>query len=256
MDRSRGGFTLVEIMVVLSLVAILLALGLSFYRQGFTREYYYSSEQRRLQSALQVARMRAIAGDKYRARTTAGVEDAGNRAFSIIQNGRSLTPKSSDYYSRVQFTTTAAHGLSVGDYVTFSGLTKHTGMNGGIFCVDVVPSTTTFECPYYTKVPDTDLDASGALARSVNRAAKLVLVKESSNPTDAQRVNVDNFVYDDARLTITDQLGSSTIVVGFDSRGFASNSSGYTLYMTGNPPKTDQTKLITVTPFGKVKAGK
>lgn len=249
MKRTDRGFTLAELMVVIAVWGIMAALALLAYRQGLYREYDVSKEMRSLVNAIQLARMRAIESN----------------TISTITQGVSSTSAGSGWYSKVTFTA-PNHGLQTGDCVIFSGLSAHSGMNVGTYSV-TVSGTDTFVCDYYSKVPTTSVDSAGAVARNVSRAAQLVIMKQSANPTQAQLDSPGTFAYNDKQVMVWDAadttLNSTTlagsgyqVTVGFDSRGFAVNPAGYQLAVAV-APAADMVarKRIRVSPMGKVSPG-
>ena len=104
MKSSKDGFTLVELMIVFTILAVIVAISLLAYQGGAKREYGLSQQARSLATALQLARMQAL----------------DNKTAIKITNAVS-TDLMGTWYRKVQITA-ANHGVKAGDYVAISGL--------------------------------------------------------------------------------------------------------------------------------------
>ena len=284
-----GGFTLVEVIVLLFIMAILAAFAVAGYRQGLFREYAQSAQIRAMVNALHLAQWRAL---------------KGGTAIPIIQ-GTSVT-LSDAWYHEVEITTAFAHSFKVGDWVSFSdiaslppGAIGHSGLNVGRYCVLSVGgglSPTTFRVSYLSQVPPAVSDipqsppypspAPVPMVRNATGAAKLVIVKSSQirsmlssgGPTleaQAQGITSDpqNFVYDDSSMFVWGYTGSGyaspevvnlpenptyALTVRFNSRGLPADPAGYQLAVGNNPSEFGAghpRKIITITPTGKINPG-
>lgn len=244
MTRTRQqGFTLIELMVVVAVIGIIAAMTVGLYRKGLLRESAQSKIARGLVTSLQLARIRAL----------------NNLAAMSITNG------TFDSANTVVIFTSANHGLSTGDYVTFTNLDVHAAMNGGTYYVTVLDANR-FQCLHYTTL--TTSDTTG-IARCLSRAGKLVIWKRSAfvstYTTQEQQLRQmesdENFVYDDREFLVWNGLdvaatqAADFFTVSFTSRGFASVTTGYQVLVGTNPPKPSRMKYLTVFPSGKVQPG-
>ncbi len=244
MTRSRQrGFTLIELMVVVAVLGTIAVMTVGLYRQGLLRESARSKIARGLVSSLHLARVRALSNLAV-VSITSGTFDSVNTAIIF---------------------TAANHGLSTGDYVTFTDLDVHAAMNGGAYYVTTLDANR-FRCLHYTTLAGSN---SKGVARCLNRAGKLVIWKRSSFETTfstpaeraQQQESGENFVYDDTQFLVWNGLDTSAtqaasyFTVSFSSRGFASDTAGYQIVVGTNPPTTGKAKYVTIFPSGKVQPG-
>jgi prepilin-type N-terminal cleavage/methylation domain-containing protein len=260
--HSESGFTLIELMVVSTIAAVIVAVSVMAYRQGFTREYALSQQARSLTMALQYARMQALENKNTIPIVT---------AQSIDQAGT--------WFRKIVFTAND-HGVQPGDYVAVAGLRTAVStdtLSAGTFYVSAsTPSS--FDCVYYhsdsVMVP---LAPNVALARNLTRTAQLSIQKKGYIDTlpeterNARYKNPQVFVYDQNKFTICDRSDfddtqgipktdtavlSYSPVPAFSSRGFSSNEAGYDLRVTSVPPKPHSFRIIRISPFGQVGMGR
>lgn len=244
MKRSKQeGFTLIELMITVAIVGVVAAMTAAFYRQGLLTESEQSKITRNLVNSLHLARVRAL----------------NNLAVVPITNGTYDAPN-----TMVVFTS-ANHGLSTGDYVTFTLLDVHAAMNGATYFVTKLDADR-FQCLHYTTASGNDTTGS---ARCINRASKLVIWKRSAfkaaYATQADQLkqleNDENFVYDDTRFLAwlaadeTATKAANSFTVSFNSRGYASVNTGYQVIISAKPLKPGSYKMVTVVPSGRVQPG-
>jgi prepilin-type N-terminal cleavage/methylation domain-containing protein len=244
MTRSRQqGFTLIEMLTVMAVLGVVAVMTMGLYRQGLLRESAQSNLARGLVASLHLAKIRGL----------------NNLAVVPITNG---TYDSAN--TAVVFTATN-HGLSTGDYVTFTDLDVHAAMNGGSYYVTTL-NANQFRCLHFSVMVGSD---TTGVARCLNRAGKLVIWKrsafETAFPTTAeqaqQQFSGENFVYDDTQFLVWNGLDATAtqaatyFTVSFTSRGFASVTTGYQVVVGTNPPRTGREKYVTILPSGKVQPG-
>lgn len=255
MTRRSNGFTFIELLTVLFVLSVIAAVA--FYTMStFRRGYSVSNESRNLTIALQQTRMRALQ----------------NEEVAVIKNDESMSYDSGTaLFQEVKFTTNSAHGFDTGDYITVSGLTGHTGMNGGIFYVTKV-SDTEFTCPFYHKTNESVVETASPKARNLSKAAKLIIVPKPTDGDIATRTAAilatcsqsNYFCYDGENVVIWDRALSwapgsgssapSSVTVAFDSRGFPYNQGGYELGVAKSSATDAKGAVgIVVSPFGNVK---
>jgi prepilin-type N-terminal cleavage/methylation domain-containing protein len=263
--KSNEGFTLAELMIVCTILAVIVVISVVAYQQGAKKQYGLSQQTRSLATALLLARMQALDNQ-----TALKVTDA----TSIDKTG--------NYYSKIKLTA-SNHGVKPGDYVAISGLLLDTALSTATPVSTETPTTgafyvtaadlSTFDCVYYHS--DAFKATSETVARNLTRSSQLIMVKKSwvdtlptnSNPALDERAAMyksnQHFVYDDRYYRIWDksdqgdsttELATYSPVVGFTSRGFSASESGYELRMTSIPIK-DSFKIISVSPFGQVFLG-
>ncbi len=244
MTRSRQqGFTLIELMVVVAVVGIVAAMAMGLYRQGLLTESAQTKITRGLVTSLHLARIRGL----------------NNLAVVNITNG------TYDSANTAVVFTAANHGLSTGDYVTFTGLDVHAAMNGGAYYVTALDANR-FQCLHFTTLSTND---TTGVARCLNRAGKLVIWKRSAfqatYPTREEQLQQtesdENFVYDDRQFLVWNGLDAATtkaadyFTVSFTSRGFCSVNTGYQIVVGTNPQRNTKEKYVTIFPSGKVQPG-
>ncbi len=249
-------------MVVSTIAAVIVAVSVMAYRQGFTREYALSQQARSLTMALQYVRMQALE----------------NKNTIPIVNAQSLD-QAGAFFRKIAFTATD-HGVKVGDYVAVAGLRTTVSsdtLSAGTFYVSAsTPST--FDCICYhsdsVMVPPSP---NVALARNLTRTAQLSIQKkgfvDSLSETEkyARYKNPQVFVYDQDKFIICDSIDfddaqgipkANTAVLtyspvpAFNSRGFSSNEAGFDLRVSSVPPKPHGVRVIRISPFGQVGLGR
>ncbi|AFM25807.1 pilus assembly FimT family protein [Desulfomonile tiedjei] len=262
MKRHReNGFTLIELMVVSTIAAVIVAVSLVAYRQGITREYALSQQARSLTMALQYVRMQALE----------------NKNTIRIVNATSFD-QTGAFFRKIAFAATD-HGVKVGDYVAVAGLRSAVSsdtLSAGTFYVSAA-TTSTFDCVYYhsdsVMVPPSP---EVAVARNLTRTAQLTIQKKSFIDTvsssekeafeAARSKNPQIFIYDETKYIIWDpndvaamidtSASTYTPVPAFSSRGFAADETGYQLRIALIPSKTESYKIIRISPFGQVGMGR
>jgi len=249
MKRIGRGFTLVELVIVLAVTSVIIAIAFYALRSFMTEKFSVSNHVRSLTIALQQARMRALASKTY---------------AEITQHQSSDLDPALNVYKTVRFSSTN-HGFDEGNYVTFAGLTGHTGMNGGTYRVTKIDANT-FSCPFYhptmENISEPTPDVVTKLppypkARNLSSASKLVIMKLSDVlvSTDSVVASIrddpkntilkerpdwalvsqraaDYYIYKAEGVLIWDPLrsdppGHEEVHVVFDSRGFALSDGGY-----------------------------
>lgn len=269
MKKSNEGFTLAELMIVSTILAVIVAISFMAYQQGSKRMYGLSQQTRSLTTALLLARMQAL----------------DNQTALKVTNATSID-KTGNWYTKLRLTA-LNHGVKQGDYVAVSGLLLDTSLSTatpvstetptvGAFYVSSA-DVSTFDCVYYHS--DAFKATTDTVARNLTRASQLIMVKKSYVDTLPTSTNPDldergamlksnqHFVYDDRYYLIWDKEdeGSSGLdtdattyspSAGFTSRGFSASESGYEFRMTGLPKKDGGNfKIISITPFGQVLLG-
>lgn len=257
--HGENGFTLIELMVVSTIAAVIVAVSVVAYRQGITREYSLSQQARSLTMALQYVRMQALE----------------NKNTIPIVNAQSLD-QAGAFFRKIAFTATD-HGVKVGDYVAVAGLRTTVSsdtLSAGTFYVTAATASS-FDCVYYhsdsVMVPPSP---EVAIARNLTRTAYLSIQKNSSlylpgvtqADRDARYKNPQIFIYDESKYIIWDpndvtamidtSASSYTPVPAFSSRGFSADETGYQLRIALIPSKTESYKIIRISPFGQVGMGR
>jgi prepilin-type N-terminal cleavage/methylation domain-containing protein len=263
---SKNGFTLVELMIVFTILAVIVAISYLAYQHGAKREYGLSQQARSLATALQLARMQAL----------------DNKTAISITNARS-TDLLGTWYTKVQITA-ANHGVKPGDYVAISGLkiaasatSTETPMTGAYYVYGTAGNT--FDCVYYHS--DSLQATPAAVGRNLTRSSQLIIQKKSlvealasTDEKYARYKSSQFFIYDDSKFQIWDQADAISGIVnttttvptdvspsdyspspGFTTRGFPASESGNELRIMAIPIKQGDVKVITITPFGQVMLG-
>ncbi|MBI5572122.1 MAG: prepilin-type N-terminal cleavage/methylation domain-containing protein [Desulfomonile tiedjei] len=284
-NRAQAGFTLVELVVVLGMIAIMAAMALAAWRQGLFREYAQSAQIRALTNALHLAQWRALKGG-------ISIPIAAGTSTDTVTSGGEL------WYNRVQFQTVFPHDFKVGDWVSFSDIASlppgsigHSGLNVGRYSVTAIvdqynfkiSSTGLFDATMndIPQSPPYPSPAPVPMVRNATGAAKLVLMKKStiramltvSGEAAALIANPQNFVYDDSHTFIWGYTASGagspevsgvptdpeyTVTVRFNSRGLPADPAGYQLAVGKDPSEFGAAlpkKIITITPTGKINPG-
>ncbi|MBI5251600.1 MAG: prepilin-type N-terminal cleavage/methylation domain-containing protein [Desulfomonile tiedjei] len=257
MKNSNEGFTLVELMIVGTIMAVIVSISFMAYQQGVKRQYGLSQQSRTIANALMLARMQALENKM-------AIKVTGARSIDLVGK----------WYTKVQLTA-ANHGVKRDDYVAISGLTlldtstgsTETPSTGAYYVSGVTGGT--FDCVYYHS--DSVKETTGTVARNLTRAAQLIIQKKSFVKTLSQaeqKARYESgqfFIYDDNNYLVwdlADQLAGVDTnatdyspVVGFTTRGFSASEAGYQLRLTNIPLKPDDFKIISVNAFGQVLLG-
>jgi len=262
------GFTIVELVIVLTVTLIIAVVAVSSLKQGLYTEYKASQTARELVIALQGARMRALQNERVvRVSGVTAISTAGayQIAFPLDTSG------------------TCEHGFSVGDYAAFSGLTYPIGMNGGAYYVMSV-GTSSIQVLYPGEADSTTESLGEPLAKNISKAASLKVRPRSGNSD--LHPDYGELVYDPKRMGIwidgdyAPSPGGSApgeFSVYFNSRGLTNYPDGYRitvaprywyyssfldkyvddfLFEAGSSPyKVLGVGKITVSPFGIVRPG-
>jgi prepilin-type N-terminal cleavage/methylation domain-containing protein len=257
--HSESGFTLIELMVVSTIAAVIVAVSVVAYRQGFTREYTLSQQARSLTMALQYVRMQALE----------------NKNTITITNANSFDQTGS-WFRKIAFTAND-HGVKAGDYVAVAGLRTAVStdtLSAGTFYVSA-STANSFDCVYYhsdsVMVPPAP---NVAIGRNLTRTAQLSIQKKGSlyvggvteDERNARYKNPQIFIYDESKFIVWDPNDVTamvdtaaltyTPVPAFSSRGFSSDETGYQLRIALIPSKTDAFRIIRISPFGQVGMGR